>query len=77
MTRNKMQMHDNNAAKPYRTPLIASAMSFWNMTNLASEGGDAATVVAVQKTGRRRRVRQRQATRPYSICHGFGKFGLT
>jgi hypothetical protein len=32
MTRNKMQMHDNNAAKPYRTPLIASAMSSWNMT---------------------------------------------
>ena len=32
MTRNKMQMHDNNAAKPYRTPLIASAMSYWNMT---------------------------------------------
>jgi hypothetical protein len=29
---NKMQMHDNNAAKPYRTPLIASAMSSWNMT---------------------------------------------
>ena len=73
MTRNKMQMHDNNAAKPYRTPLIASAMSSWNMTCRAK-------VALLRQSLRYRKPAEegesgkRQATRPHSICHGFGKF---